>query len=406
MGHMLHRAVHTAFEQKVFLATPAYSGVEAGYAFALFESVKALEGAGIGSELALFANDCHVDDSRNRLVRQFLMTDCTDLIFLDSDLRWEAKDLVKLCQFDADVVGGTYPLKQEKEDYPVRLIGGEVNGLIEAEALPTGFLRIKRHVLEALANDAPKYYGKKDNHIPTPLIFERTLEGTARWGGDYTFCKKWRAAGGQLFLYPSPCFEHIGSKVWCGSFEHFQNKQEKGAIHAGLDAIRSGRVTPEAVKDMYTDWGNEWAGDADLLATAALLAPGKTVLECGSGLSTLCMLAAGATVHSLEHDFDYALKTSRACSEYLTSDEAARLHMTIAPIVDGWYGVTDFPNVDMLVCDGPPRAISNRLEVSRVLPKLNGPMLVDDFSPEYNALPFTWHKLTERVSIGNRTASH
>ncbi len=395
---MIHRDVKTSRKQKVFLATPAYSGVEAGYAFALFESVKALESAGISSELALFANDCHVDDSRNRLVRQFLMTDCTDLIFLDSDLRWEAKDLVKLCQFEVDVVGATYPLKQEKEDYPVRVLGEAENGLYEAEALPTGFLRIRRHVLETLSKEAPQYFGKADNNIPTPLIFERTLEGSQRWGGDYSFCRKW-AKHGKLYLYPDPTFEHIGSRIWEGSYKHFKRVQDVGALVAGLESIRMGDDNATALKAMCVEWGNDWAGDTDLISACAMLSKGKKVLECGSGLTTLALLAAGATeVTCLEHSLEWANYTDSKAKELLTEEEYSRLLIKVVNIKDGWYDYSDFPYVDLVLCDGPPRQLSDRSQVSKVLPYLNGPLVMDDYQP--NDIPMNWHRLTERVSIG------
>lgn len=396
MGHMLHRATGPS-EQKVFLATPAYSGVEAGYTFALFESVKALEAAGIGSELALFANDCHVDDSRNRLVRQFLMTDCTDLVFLDSDLRWEAKDLVKLLSFDVDVVGSTYPLKQEKEDYPVRLKGDLENGLYEAEALPTGFLRIKRHVLETLAKEAQKYMGKADHSIPTPLIFERTIEGSARWGGDYTFCRKW-AKHGKLYLYPDPIFEHVGNKRWTGSYSSFVERARDGAIVAGLNAIREGRATPESYWEMVKAWGNEWSGDGDLLSSAVMLGAGKKVLECGSGLTTLCLAAAGAEVLSLEHSGKFAELTAKAGNELLTEEEQARINIHVTPLKDGFYPIPE-DHYDLCLVDGPPRAIGDRSKAQRI----SADIFLSDDGEHF---PMNWKKLTERVSVGYSTTNH
>lgn len=402
MGHMIHRGVSTPHDQKVFLATPAYSGVEAGYAFALFESSRALEAAGIGAELALFANDCHVDDSRNRLVRQFLMTDCTDLVFLDSDLRWEPKDLVALCQADGDVVGATYPLKQEQEGFPVMLLEEPraMTDLVEVQALPTGFLRIKRHVLEKLAAKAKQYYGKADNHTSTPLIFERTLVDGVRWGGDYTFCRKWRELGGKIHLMPDPVFEHIGSRTWTGCYKHHVLKEQSDAIAAALYLVERGEQTVTAMLDMWKEWGNPWSAEADLLMAAADLGRGKTVVETGCGLSTLVLAAAGAKVIALEHDGKYAeelwAKLERYCPQHTDN-----VRILVCPIEDGWYAA-DMPECDLLIVDGPPRKLGDRTKVP--LDKVNGPILWDDWAP--NDLPLDWHKLTERVSIGHRTASH
>lgn len=398
---MLHRSTPPA-SQKAFLATPAYSGVEAGFAFALYESAKALESAGIASELAMFVNDCHVDDSRNRLVRQFLMTDCTDLVFLDSDLRWEAKDLVNLLSFDVDVVGGTYPLKQTEEGFPVRLKEARNGDLIEAEALPTGFLRIKRHVLQTLWDESPKYYGKKDNGNPTALIFERTLEGTVRWGGDYTFCRKW-AKHGKLWLYPTPCFEHIGNKTWSGSYAHWLEKEKHGAVIAGINAIREGRSTPETMQAMFEEWGNPWAGDSGLLSAVALLTPNKTVLECGSGLTTAVMAASGASVVCLEHSPEFAERTWKACEKILTPEELAKVDIHVAPLKDGFYSWIPEKEYEVMVLDGPPRACGDRSKASTIAEHI--PLLIVDDNYKID-VSHKFKQLSERVSIGYRTASH
>lgn len=226
MPKMFHRPSRRAAGQKVFLAVPTYSGLAAGFSFALFHSADALRDAGIQHELALYSGDCHVDDARNRLVRDFLETDCTDLVFIDADLRWEPDDLVKLLKYDRDVVGSTYPFKADDAGYPVALMGGDAvadkDGLLEVYALPTGFLRIKRHVLQALADQAIKFHPKSDDRSDFPLIFERQVHNGYRRGGDYAFCNKWRGMGGKIHFAPEFEFEHFGEHSWTGSFGHWK----------------------------------------------------------------------------------------------------------------------------------------------------------------------------------------
>ena len=84
MPRMFHRPV-AGSGQRVFLATPCYGGLSAGYAFALFASSAALSKAGMVAELAIYSGNCHVDDSRHTLVADFLASECTDLVFLDAD---------------------------------------------------------------------------------------------------------------------------------------------------------------------------------------------------------------------------------------------------------------------------------------------------------------------------------
>ena len=194
------------------LATPSYGPTSPTYTFAIARSRQALSQAGIDSAYLLLHAFCHVDDSRNKIVREFLESDCTDLVFLDSDVDWEPEQLVQLCQRDVAVVGGIYPYRREgSEEMPVRLKEGAKvkDGLLEVEGLPTGFMKIKRNVLEIMANDAPKYF---DKITETALVFDRPTPGPdkTRWGGDVDFCNRWRAMGGRLFADQEIRLGHAG----------------------------------------------------------------------------------------------------------------------------------------------------------------------------------------------------
>jgi predicted O-methyltransferase YrrM len=390
MAVLHYRSSRESGVQRVFLATPAYSALSAGYAEAIFASSAALSKAGIVAELAILAGDCHVDDARNRLVRDFLNSSCTDLVFLDADLSWQPQDLVKLCQYDRDVVAATYPLKQDDEGFPVRYLGKEIwsdaDGLIEVDGVPTGFLRIRRSVLEQLAKVSEQYKAKADQNGDVPLIFERTLSKGSRRGGDYTFCWKWRQLGGRIYLDPEITIDHTGDNTWSGSLGHQLRKDLMGALDAGIKEIRAGIDTPKTYQDMVLAWGNWWSCNATMLNTIALMARGSMgpILECGSGLSTLVMAAANPRidVYALEHDEQWHGRVT---------GEAARLGLTnitvkLAPIEDGWYARDAVPDAQfaLAVCDGPPRAVSDRHGLYEFGERLKGAIVVMDDAEDQN----------------------
>src|SRR5690606_1740714 len=117
--------------------------------------------------------------------------DCTDLVFLDADVSWNPDDLIKLIKHDRDVVAGVYPKRSSRDkDFPVHVLPGvalqaDSDGLVEVAGAPTGFMKIKRHVLEKMweKNEHRQFLGSgsKPGDPPYRIIFERTCEGGRRW---------------------------------------------------------------------------------------------------------------------------------------------------------------------------------------------------------------------------------
>lgn len=113
------------------------------------------------------------------------------------------------------------------------------------------------------------------------------------------------------------------------------------------------------------------------------------ILECGSGLSTLLLLASvmrsGRRIHSLEHDSEWAQFASRRIPERLRPG----ISLQMAPLKSygefEWYDVD--PNalsrpIGYVVCDGPPAVTrGGRYGLAPVLGKHLAPdcvILLDD----------------------------
>lgn len=213
---------------KVMLAIAAYEGVSAGCAISLYESAAALQQAGIEHQLLVFSENCSVNDARNEMVAEFLQTDCTDLIFIDADVRFGPECLLNLLSYDRDIVAGIYPKKGDNTEYPVQLPPGEMwteeDGCLEVLGAPTGFLRIRRNVFEHLCEFVP-HVKTPDPRLRMPLIFERSTIDFHRLTGDFEFCRKWRSLGGKIHVDPEMHLGHGGKAEWTGSLgKHLRQK--------------------------------------------------------------------------------------------------------------------------------------------------------------------------------------
>jgi hypothetical protein len=182
-----------------------------------------------------------ISKNRSLLIEAFLKTDATDLFFIDSDVGFPPEALLKILERPEDLVAGVYPNKTEwQDDYPLRLmldkkgtvVCSEDGKLVEAVRLPTGFMRIKRSVVEAMINAYPelkwieKWRFSKQEHVLYDLF--RHVDPDGRWTGeDYAFCDRWRALGGRMWVYPDIDFVHTGIKEWKGNYAQYLMKQPK-----------------------------------------------------------------------------------------------------------------------------------------------------------------------------------
>jgi hypothetical protein len=94
----------------------------------------------------------------------------------------------------------------------------EKNGLMEVEAVGTGFMKISRRALEKVWDASQEYTneGKKCR-----MVFDVQLVDGELVSEDNVFCRKWRKLGEKVYIDPSMTCNHIGAKKYSGSFLDF-----------------------------------------------------------------------------------------------------------------------------------------------------------------------------------------
>lgn len=379
-----------SFGQSVFIATPAYEGTKPGYSYSLALTTAELVRYGIPFELGIMEGNCHVDDGRNSLVRDFLEGNCTDMLFIDADLMWSASDVIKMLSHKDELVCGAYPKKCMPHTYPIgRIFNTRPDGMMEVSYAPTGFMRIKRNVFENLWNTQSRH-GK---NRPTAVFFERKFNGPTRDGGDVTFCRKWIAAGGKVVVDPFLILSHIGEYRWTGKFIDYLSDDENRARHLEeckdplidtpitygkrdlshwINEISKGNSGQETFVSLANAYGNKpYAATAEFLhimyKMAQSLPENSTILECGCGLSTVILATTNHRIVAIEEHEEHAEKTQNILSE---NDLDAEIY--VSEIHDGgnWYAHGDNLtglNPDMIVVDGPRR----RENIDRMRPFKN-----------------------------------
>jgi hypothetical protein len=249
-------------KHKLFVATPMYGGMNHGlYMKSCLDLQSVMSKYGVEVKFSFLFNESLITRARNYLVDEFLRTDYTHMLFIDSDIHFNPQDVIAMLALDKDVIGGPYPKKsmnwgniaeaarkhptmepRELEnlvgEYVFNVVKGteqfQVSEPLEVMEIGTGYMMIKRHVFGKLEEAFPQLRYKPD-HVGQAnfdgsryihAFFDTIIDtkDSATGGGsdrylseDYMFCQLWRKIGGSIFLCPWMRTQHIGTYAFTGN---------------------------------------------------------------------------------------------------------------------------------------------------------------------------------------------
>lgn len=208
-----------------FIAIPYYGGHSAMFTNCLLSLIQNPPPFSIA--LKHLEGDSLVSRARNTLTAEFLKSDYTDLIFIDSDLVFSSEQIERIMSHDVDVVAGFYPKKQDGNLRWVTngLAGAKpdpITGLQEVRYMGTGFLRIRRRVLEQMIEKYASLTAFTPDHAPGtiqhdlwPVGVYQYEDGTRRYlSEDWFFCQRWLDMGGKVYGDTGIVLRHVGTAVY------------------------------------------------------------------------------------------------------------------------------------------------------------------------------------------------
>jgi hypothetical protein len=232
--------------RKILIATPCYGGlVTDHYLISLLGLTRLLDRNAIEFDVRTIS-DSLITRARNAMASAFLHeSSFTHLLFIDADLGFDPAALLRYLSFDKDIVCGVYPLKRldvpairassaptdeiaEAASYlysstlSVRDDNRPENGFLRAEYGATGFMLIARSVIERMAEAYPELRYDGDHALSAGraqakyAFFDTMIADGAFLPEDYSFCKRWRAIGGEIWLDLTSRFSHVGAYVYKG----------------------------------------------------------------------------------------------------------------------------------------------------------------------------------------------
>lgn len=258
---------------KIYIGTPCYGGqCFNGYVSALLQTVQYFKDKDlpINLEIRFLTNESLITRGRNLIVAQFLADPAaTHLLFIDADISWHPSTIEKLFNADVDIIGAVYPKKSYKwsrlnkilpevfnqlptreeadkpfdsnveafikanlMDYTINYNDNNFikNNLLEVKHIGTGFMLIKRQVLEAMCKTFSQCKFEDDTGLLTEIenkhlysLFDcevsKESNGKSHYlSEDYLFCKRWRSMNGKVHAEVTSVLTHTGTHSFQGNY--------------------------------------------------------------------------------------------------------------------------------------------------------------------------------------------
>jgi hypothetical protein len=243
----------------ILVGTPCYGGnLTSAYLESVLELQKACDLRGIGLDLITLAGESLIPRGRNAIVANFLDHPAyTHLFFIDADTGFGAAQVLRMIEFDREVVCGICPLKaidwervrasaaagavdlqaaslqyvlSARDPLATAIRVQSVNGFAKADYGGSGFMLIKRGVFERMKSAYPATRfehshfvskGRKPNSQNLYAFFDCEVDQETKvyLSEDYLFCRRWTEIGGEIWVDLLSKLDHIGNYTFHGNFQ-------------------------------------------------------------------------------------------------------------------------------------------------------------------------------------------
>jgi hypothetical protein len=249
--------------RKLFIATPMYGGQCAGmFAKSVADLSAMCAQYQIPLQMYFLFNESLITRARNYCCDEFMRSDASHMIFIDSDIGFNPQDVIAMMALQAqdeekyEIIGGPYPkkciswekiktavdkgiadedpnvLEKFVGDFVFNPKGGQqqiaISEPCEVLEIGTGFMMVSKKAMNKFFEHYKSQYMYKPDHVRTEhfdgsreimMFFQAEVDpSTKRYlSEDYWFCQKAQGAGIKTWFCPWMKLQHVGTYIFGGS---------------------------------------------------------------------------------------------------------------------------------------------------------------------------------------------
>ena len=235
--------------KKLMVCTPVHSSVSVFYTKACLDLQKKFISDGIEIEFQQIRSSL-VTEGRNLCVAAFLNSDYSHMLFVDSDIEFSVKSVIRLFNSNYEIALIPYPKKLVSDEkfkkdiiarpnHNIRTLGlqysisivnpKDINpkdGFIQISKGPAGMMMIQRSAFQKLIDKKPELKIDQETLINGNLVkinnyfnffnIKWSPEQNNYFGEDVYFCDLWTSIGGEIFALVDEYITHVGDYKYTG----------------------------------------------------------------------------------------------------------------------------------------------------------------------------------------------
>tara|TARA_B110000971_G_C19928146_1_gene462624 strand:+ start:367 stop:1101 length:735 start_codon:yes stop_codon:yes gene_type:complete len=225
---------------KLFISTPCYNAtMTLQYTTSLLKLIQTMHGNNISYVVDFLGNESLIPRARNRSLEKFLISDCTHMLFIDSDIAFEPEAVLDILKYDKDIVGCLCPRKDISINRLLWSLQNETKSIENPESrilefvynpyktsdnktivdgdytrvnhIGTGFMLVKRSIITKLCEIHTELI-ITNGELPGNqyALFDCMIKDKSYLSEDYSFCQRVNDAGGEIWANTKHNLKHIG----------------------------------------------------------------------------------------------------------------------------------------------------------------------------------------------------